>query len=131
MLRIRKFSIVVLVAIVLVACISCATFDSNAYKTLGTAKVSYNQVMSALGSLQAQGKLKDADVQKILPFARAYYQAYLIAESAYEVYHANPSVANQDQLIKLLTDVSVKIGELSAILIPYNIAVSQITVPTK
>ncbi len=127
----RKFAVMVLVAMVLAACVSCATFDTNSYKTLAIAKTSYTQAMTALGSLQAQGKLTDADVQKILPYARAYYQAYLVAESAWEVYHANPTVANQDQLIKLLNDVAAKLGELSAILIPYNIAVSQITVTTK
>ncbi len=111
--------------------ISCATFDKNAFTTLGIAKTSYTQGMSALGSLQAQGKLSDADIQKILPIARIYYQAYLVAESAYEVYHANPTVANQDQLIKLLNDAAAKLGTLSAILINYNITVSQITVPTK
>jgi hypothetical protein len=87
--------------------------------------------MSGLGNLQFQGKLTDADVQKILPPAQLYYQAYLVAESAYEVYHANPTVANQDQLINLLNDVAAKLGVLSQILLPYNITVNQITVPTK
>lgn len=123
-----RFIIPLLLVLSLVA---CATFDANTYKTLAVAKTSYTQAMSALGSLQAQGKLTDADVQKILPFARAYYQAYLVAESAYEVYHANSTTTNQDQLIKLLNDAAVKLGTLSTILINYNIAVSQITVPTK
>lgn len=128
----RRKILPILISVVLLSMVvACATFDTNAYKTLAIAKTSYTQTMGALGSLQAQGKLTDADVQKILPFARAYYQAYLIAESAYEVYHANPSVSNQDQLIKLMADVSIKIGELATILIPYNIAVSQITIPTK
>ncbi len=122
----------ILVPIIL-ACflMGCATFDTNAYKTLAVAKTSYTQGMSALGSLKLQGKLSDADVNKILPVARAYYQAYLVAESAYEVYHANPTVANQDQLIKLLNDAAKKLADLSAVLIPYNITVGQITVPTK
>ncbi len=126
----RKF-LPFLIVILLMACVSCATFDTNTYKTLAVAKTSYIQGMSALGALQAQGKLSDADVEKIIPIARAYYQAYLVAESAYEVYHANPTVANQDQLIKLINDVVIKLGYLSQILIPYNIAVGQITVPTK
>ncbi len=127
----KKAKYLILSTLLVCFIISCATFDKNAFTTLGIAKTSYTQGMSALGSLQAQGKLSDADVQKILPIARIYYQAYLVAESAYEVYHANPTVANQDQLIKLLNDAAVKLGTLSAILINYNITVSQITVPTK
>ncbi len=129
MKRIAKLSVAVFLLVFLI--VSCATFDKNAFTTLGIAKTSYTQGMSALGSLQAQGKLSDADVQKILPIARIYYQAYLVAESAYEVYHANPTAANQDQLIKLLNDAATKMGTLSAILINYNITISQITVPTK
>ena len=127
----RKVKYLILSILLVCFIISCATFDKNAFTTLGIAKTSYTQGMSALGSLQAQGKLSDADVQKILPIARIYYQAYLVAESAYEVYHANPTAVNQDQLIKLLNDAAVKLGTLSTILINYNIAISQITVPTK
>ncbi len=117
--------------ILLAAFVACATFDKNAFTTLGVAKTAYTQGMSALGDLQRQGKLSDADVQKILPVARIYYQAYLVAESAYEVYHANPTVANQDQLIALLNDAAAKLGQLSAILTQYNVAVTQFTVPAK
>ncbi len=111
--------------------VGCATFDINAYKTLAVAKTSYTQGMSSLGVLQVQGKLSDADIKKILPVANVYYKAYLVALSAYEVYHANPTLANQDQLITLLNDVAKKLGDLSAVLLPYNITVSQITIPTK
>jgi hypothetical protein len=127
----RKIRVSIVMVLVLLALAACASFDTNAYKTLAVAKTSYTQAMSALGSLQTQGKLSDAEVQKILPIARTYYQAYLITESAYEVYHANPTITNQDQLISLMNDVVLKLGNLSQILIPYNIAVNQIAVPAK
>lgn len=126
-----KVFIGLLAVVLLVSLLSCATFDKNCYSTLASAKVAYTSTMSALGDLQRQGKITDADVQKILPPARIYYQAYIVAELAYEVYHANPTVANQDQLIALLTDTATKLGALSQVLLQYNLTVTQITVPAK
>lgn len=129
----KRKALPILAVIVLLTMVGCATtsFDKQAYTTVASAKTVYDTTMSALGNLQAQGKLSDADIQKILPIARIYYQAYLVAEAAYEVYHKSLSSTDQDKLITTLTDAAAKLSSLSAILVPYNITVQQLSIPTK
>jgi hypothetical protein len=127
----RKVACYLMAVVLLATLFSCATFDKNAYSTLSTAKITYDTTLSALGDLQRQGKISDADVQKIIKIANIYRTAYLAAVSAYEVYHNNPSVTNQDQLLQLLSDVSAALGQLIPLLAPYNITVQPIVVPTK
>lgn len=120
-----------LLAVVVTSLIACATFDKNAFTTLSIAKTSYNAIMSSLSDLQKQGKISQVDVNKIYPYTVAYYNAYLVAESAYEVYHKNPTVQSQNQLTNLLIDASKKLAELAPLLQPFNIKVEPLNVPTK
>ena len=110
MRKVIRFPVMLMVMAMLV--VGCANFDQNAYKTLNTAKVTYTQTMSALGDLYKQGKITEAQKNNIIAVANVYYLAYNAAEKSYEVYHSNQTVANQDQLIALITDAAAKLGEL-------------------
>jgi ABC-type glycerol-3-phosphate transport system substrate-binding protein len=109
----------------------CATFDQNAYKSLNTAKITYTQTMSALGDAYKAGKISEAQKAVIIKVANVYYVAYNAAVKAYEVYHNNPTVTNQDQLIALLTDAAAKLGELTPLLQGLNVPVPVLTIPKK
>jgi ABC-type glycerol-3-phosphate transport system substrate-binding protein len=109
----------------------CATFDQNAYKSLNTAKITYTQTMSALGDAYKAGKISVAQKDAIIKVANVYYVAYNAAVKAYEVYHANQTVTNQDQLIALLNDAAAKLGELLPLLSGLDVPVPTLTVPKK
>ncbi len=127
----RKVKLSLIVIIVLSVLLACASFDKNSYKAIAISQTSYDKAMRGLVDLQVKGLLSDSDVKKVLPYARGFYQAYLVAEAGWEVYHMNPTIEGQDALLKLIGDVAVKLAELSQVLIPYNIKVEQIIVPKK
>lgn len=109
----RKRSLfLVMVLVWMVMVVGCATFDKNAYKSLESARLTYDGAMSAAGQLWIDGKITKAQVDQIKKIGNIYYSAYGIARSAYEVYHANPSPAGEENLTKLLADMAAKLPEL-------------------
>ena len=116
MRRLKLTGVLFLALIVL----ACATFDRNAYRTLAASKTTYETAMGTLGDLYIKGKITEAQKTDIIKVAGYYYMAYLSAQRAYDVYHNNKSVANQEQLQKLLNDIAVKLGEVTALLAKYQ-----------
>jgi ABC-type glycerol-3-phosphate transport system substrate-binding protein len=129
MKKMIRFPVVLVLMTLLLA--GCATFDQNTYKSLNIAKVTYTQTMSALGDAYKAGKISEAQKDVIIKVANVYYVAYNAAVKAYEVYHNNPTVTNQDQLIALLNAAAVKLGELIPLLSELNVPVPILTVPKK
>jgi hypothetical protein len=110
MKKARNLSIIILLLLL----VGCATFDSNTYKALETARVTYTQSMGAAGALWMQGKITEAQKNEIIKIGNIYYSSYGIARSAYEVYHANPTPAGQEGLTKVLNDCLAKLGDVVA-----------------
>ncbi len=108
----RKKSLFLVMVLVWVMLAACATFDLNAYKSLESARVTYNQTMSAAGQMWMEGRLTQAQVTEIQKIGNVYYSTYGMARNAYEVYHANPSPAGEGNLTKLLADVSSRLSEV-------------------
>ncbi len=109
----RRFAISILAAMVLVACISCATFDKNCYKSLDSARITYNQSMAALSQMNDEGKLSPAQVEQIIKIGNAYFASYQVAKAGYLVYHNNPTPTGEQGLSALITDVGLKLLELT------------------
>jgi hypothetical protein len=91
MRKVRNISLILL----LVLLVGCATFDTNTYKALSSARVTYNNAQAALDFLYQQGKLTNAQMAPIIKVEQIYVSAYLAAVAAYEVYHKDPTAANQ------------------------------------
>ena len=67
----------------------CATQDEitlTAYKTLETSAITYDTVMTAASDMHSQGKLQDADWEKLKDAALVYYDAYQVAVSSLMTY---------------------------------------------
>jgi hypothetical protein len=119
-----------LVMLILTAC-ATTSFDKTSFDALTIAKTTYDQSLQAMGDLQKQGKLTDAQVQSILKVADIYYVALKAAVSAWQVYHNNPSAANSDQLTALMNDAAAKLAQLLPVLSQYSVTPPVLTVPKK
>ena len=77
----RYFCIVVALTASLVGCAAQDEITLTAYKTLETSAITYDTVMTAASDMHSQGKLQDADWEKLKDAALVYYEAYQVAVS--------------------------------------------------
>ena len=90
----------------------CATQDEitlTAYKTLETSAITYDTVMTAASDMHSQGKLQDADWEKLKDAALVYYEAYQVAVSGLLAYiQASEGISSPDAMergnLKALVD---------------------------
>lgn len=101
------------VVVALTAClVGCATQDEitlTAYKTLETSAITYDTVMTAASDMHSQGKLQDADWEKLKDAALVYYEAYQVAVSGLLAYiQASDGLSSPDAMergnLKALVD---------------------------
>ena len=101
------------VVVALTAClVGCATQDEitlTAYKTLETSAITYDTVMTAASDMHLQGKLQDADWEKLKDAALVYYEAYQVAVSGLLAYiQASDGLSSPDAMergnLKALVD---------------------------
>lgn len=101
------------VVVALTAClVGCATQDEitlTAYKTLETSAITYDTVMTAASDMHSQGKLQDADWEKLKDAALVYYEAYQVAVSGLLAYiQASEGLSSPDAMergnLKALVD---------------------------
>lgn len=101
------------VVVALTAClVGCATQDEitlTAYKTLETSAITYDTVMTAASDMHSQGKLQDADWEKLKDAALVYYEAYQVAVSGLLAYiQASEGISSPDAMergnLKALVD---------------------------
>ena len=127
----RKVLIGFVVLVLLASLVSCASFDTNAYKSLAIAQSSYDTGMKAVGDLQKQGKLSSQQIKIIWDAANGYYMAYLTAVSAYQVYHQTKAATDQDKLLTALTACSAQLGALIPIIAQTtSVIINPMPVPT-
>ena len=92
--------------------VGCATQDEitlTAYKTLETSAITYDTVMTAASDMHSQGKLQDADWEKLKDAALVYYEAYQVAVSGLLAYiQASEGLSSPDAMergnLKALVD---------------------------
>lgn len=68
----RYFCIVVALTASLVGCAAQDEIMLTAYKTLETSAITYDTVMTAASDMHSQGKLQDADWEKLKDAALVY-----------------------------------------------------------
>lgn len=80
----------------------CATQDEitlTAYKTLETSAITYDTVMTVASDMHSQGKLQDADWEKLKDAALVYYEAYQVAVSGLLAYmQASEGLSSPDDM---------------------------------
>lgn len=95
----RYFCIVVALMASLVGCAAQDEITLTAYKTLETSAITYDTVMTAASDMHSQGKLQDADWEKLKDAALVYYEAYQVAVSGLLAYmQASEGLSSPDAM---------------------------------
>ena len=95
----RYFFIVVALTASLVGCAAQDEIELTAYKTLETSAITYDTVMTAASDMHSQGKLQDADWEKLKDAALVYYEAYQVAVSGLLAYiQASEGLSSPDAM---------------------------------
>lgn len=105
----KKLLVVVALTASLVGCATQDEIELTAYKTLETSAITYDTVMTAASDMHSQGKLQDADWEKLKDAALVYYEAYQVAVSGLLAYiQASEGVSSPDAMergnLKALVD---------------------------
>ena len=105
----KKLLVVVALTASLVGCATQDEITLTAYKTLETSAITYDTVMTAASDMHSQGKLQDADWEKLKDAALVYYEAYQVAVSGLLAYiQASEGVSSPDAMergnLKALVD---------------------------
>ncbi len=95
----RYFFIVVALTASLVGCATQDEITLTAYKTLETSAITYDTVMTVASDMHSQGKLQDADWEKLKDAALVYYEAYQVAVSGLLAYiQASEGLSSPDAM---------------------------------
>lgn len=105
----KKLLVVVALTASLVGCATQDEITLTAYKTLETSAITYDTVMTAASDMHSQGKLQDADWEKLKDAALVYYEAYQVAVSGLLAYiQASEGISSPDAMergnLKALVD---------------------------
>lgn len=96
----------------LVVAAGCASMVPNAYKILGSAKVSYEGTMSAARDAYDRGIIGDDEKAQIIDYGNKFWVAYQSAVTALESYKINQSDENKDELAQTLASASAALSTL-------------------
>lgn len=105
----KKLLVVVALVSGLMGCAAQDEIELTAYKTLETSAITYDTVMTAASDMHSQGKLQDADWEKLKDAALVYYEAYQVAVSGLLAYiQASEGLSSPDAMergnLKALVD---------------------------
>lgn len=105
----KKLLVVVALVSGLMGCAAQDDITLTAYKTLETSAITYDTVMTAASDMHSQGKLQDADWEKLKDAALVYYEAYQVAVSGLLAYiQASEGLSSPDAMergnLKALVD---------------------------
>ena len=92
-MRVARISCLFFIVLALVA---CASFTTNAYKTLAVSQQTYDVTLSTLGDLYKAGKLTDAQKDKAIALGGLYKKSHNEAVSALLLYDAS-DVSTQEK----------------------------------
>lgn len=105
----KKLLVVVALVSGLMGCAAQDEIELTAYKTLETSAITYDTVMTAASDMHSQGKLQDAEWEKLKDAALVYYEAYQVAVSGLLAYiQASEGLSSPDAMergnLKALVD---------------------------
>lgn len=129
----RYFFIVVALTANLVGCAAQDEITLTAYKTLETSAITYDTVMTAASDMHSQGKLQDADWEKLKDAALVYYDAYQVTASGLLAYMqaseglSSPDALERDNLKALVDKMTKDLQELLKAAIDLGVDVKEVS----
>lgn len=129
----RYFFIVVALTASLVGCATQDEITLTAYKTLETSAITYDTVMTAASDMHSQGKLQDADWEKLKDAALVYYEAYQVAVSGLLAYMqasegiSSPDAMERGNLKALIDKMTEDLQELLKAAIALGVDVKEVS----
>jgi hypothetical protein len=119
----RSGMVVAIVALVLVG---CATFERDTYRTLATAAATYENGMSALADLDKQGKLPAAERAQIKTAAIAFWSAYHAAADALAAWVRTKDKATEERVVLLVGQMTGALAQLLGNLAPFIVPAKEV-----
>jgi len=120
----RKLFNVVLVIFVVLMVASCANFNKNSYRGLGTMAVGYDVAMKSAADLHAKGLISDAGKQEIIKHGESYAKGHNAAVKAFQDYLNAPAEQKETMQGKARVAMQASLGfysELLSILTKYGV----------
>ena len=111
----KKFSIVALLVCMMTFLSGCQDeqkYELTAWKTLALVAVTYDQTMTTLGDLHADGKISDDVANKAISFGNKFTPLYLGAVESLEVFVKNPDENNVDTVRNAIEAASASLDLL-------------------
>ncbi len=129
----KKLLVVVALTASLVGCATQDEITLTAYKTLETSAITYDTVMTAASDMHSQGKLQDADWEKLKDAALVYYEAYQVAVSGLLAYMqaseglSSPDAMERGNLKALVDKMTEDLQELLKAAIALGVDVKEVS----
>jgi len=115
----RKYFLSILLALVMLAVMSCVSARVNTYRTLSINKTIYENALGTVGELYKDGLITEAKKTEILSLAKKYKDAHNAAvESFKEVVISGQLSDDQDYLLKLSASAKI-LSDLISYIKPY------------
>jgi len=106
----RKVSI--LLAVVLLTALGCATWEKTTYSDIGIAGVTYNQTLQAAADLKKQGKITDAQWVEIDKYGRVFFVSYNGVIDAFSAYLRLKTVDSKNIVMALIGEMSLNLAKV-------------------
>lgn len=129
----KKLLVVVALVSGLMGCAAQDEIELTAYKTLETSAITYDTVMTAASDMHSQGKLQDADWEKLKDAALVYYEAYQVAVSGLLAYIqaseglSSPDAMERGNLKALIDKMTEDLQELLKAAIALGVDVKEVS----
>ena len=129
----KKLLVVVALVSGLMGCAAQDEITLTAYKTLETSAITYDTVMTAASDMHSQGKLQDADWEKLNDAALVYYEAYQVAVSGLLAYIqaseglSSPDAMERGNLKALIDKMTEDLQELLKAAIALGVDVKEVS----
>lgn len=98
---------------------SCASLETNSYKTLAVSKTTYDTILSVAGTLYKEGKITETQKNEIITIGNKYKTAHNLAVTALLKYHDTKQLADQQDFIQKLGIASAALADFINTVQPY------------
>jgi hypothetical protein len=112
----QKFNnsmLAVLMVLLMLVTVQCSSFVKTTYSSLGTAAVVYDTGMKTIAELHKAGKINDEVKEEAISIGNDYYDAYIAAVAALEIYQGMSKGDKEGQKMQIM-EMMEKLSEIGA-----------------
>lgn len=116
-------ALALLLIMIMLTAVQCASFVKNTYSSLGTAGVLYDTSMKTVADLYRQGLMSEEDKAMAISIGRDYHDVYLSAVAALEIYQGMAEGDKEGQkmhIMELMAKLSEIGGHLTTLINKYK-----------